>query len=286
MNRRGATVALVAVALALACGRERRLSTSGGAPRVVSLSPSTTEALFAVGAGASLVGRSRYCDFPPEVAKLPQVGGYVDASLEAILGLSPTLVVGARGPTGRGLVDTLEARGVRTYFPPTESFDEIDAMIRGLAAQVGRAEAGNAVVEAMRARRARIVASLATERRPRVLLVFGLTPVVVAGPKSFPDEMLRLAGAENAVTDGAGYPTLGLERVLALDPDVVVDAVMGESHAPARIGADAAGWRELRAVREGRVLALGDESMLRPGPRVLDGVVTLARALHPGTSSP
>ena len=85
-----------------------------------------------VGAGASMVGRSRYCDFPPEALRLPQVGGYVDPSFEAILALRPDLVIGARGPSGSALAEKLEARGIATYFPPTESFGAIDVMILGL----------------------------------------------------------------------------------------------------------------------------------------------------------
>ncbi|MFO0734418.1 MAG: helical backbone metal receptor [Labilithrix sp.] len=105
--------------------------------RIVSLSPSTTEATFAVGAGSRMVGRSRYCNYPAEVLKLPQVGGYVDPSFEAILGLRPSLVVGARGPAGSAIAEKLEAHGIKTYFPPTETFAQIDEMIFGSARAPG-----------------------------------------------------------------------------------------------------------------------------------------------------
>jgi iron complex transport system substrate-binding protein len=118
------------------------------------------------------------------------------------------------------------------------------------------------------------------------LLVFGLAPVVVAGPKSFADEMLRHAGAENAITEGAAYPTLGMERVLSLDPDVVLNAAVAESHGGERITPTSPGWGEMRAVKAGRVRALADEAVLRPGPRVGDGLATLARAIHADASVP
>lgn len=116
----------------------------------------------------------------------------------------------------------------------------------------------------------------------RVLLVFGLEPLVVAGPGSFPDEMLRKVGATNAVEAGGAYPALGIERVLALDPDVVIDAAMGEARSAERMGKDAPGWGRVRAIREGRLVAVSDESVLRPGPRIADGLERLARAVHPG----
>src|SRR5262245_30159616 len=122
MKRRAALVVLAAALLG-SCGRSSSDQRIGAEPRplrVVSLAPSTTEALFAIGAGADVVGRSRYCDYPPEAASLPAVGGYADPSIEAIVALRPTLVVGARGPAGPALEEALQARAIDTFFPETE----------------------------------------------------------------------------------------------------------------------------------------------------------------------
>ena len=274
-------VVLCAVVVLAACTKDKPAARSGAASRIVSLSPSTTEAAYAVGAGAKMVGRSRYCDFPPEVTKLPQVGGYVDPSFEAILALRPDLVVGARGPAGSAIAEKLEARGVATFFPPTESFDAIDAMILGLAERAGRAEAGKAAVAAIHARTTEIERAVANLPRTRVLVVFGLEPLSVAGPSSFPDEMIRRAGGVNVVRGGGAYPTIGVEHVLALDPDVIVNAAMMEERASERLRKDAPGWAHVRAVQSDRIATLTDESVLRPGPRIADGLLLLARALHP-----
>lgn len=267
---------LASAAALLACRRTHVGADDARAPakRIVSTSASTTEALFALGAGPSVVGRSRYCDFPPEVLKLPSIGGYVDPSLEAILGLGPDLVVGARGPIGQGLVRTLEERGIATWFPETESFDQILAMIEGLGTRTGRDALP--LVKGLRDRRAAIGQALANVKRPRVLLVFERKPISIAGPGSFPDEMLRLAGGDNALVEGARYATISLEKALALDPDVVLDAEMGSAPQPFDET-----WKALRAVRDGKIVRLADERVLRPGPRVLDGVAVIARALHP-----
>jgi iron complex transport system substrate-binding protein len=254
--------------------------------RIVSISPSTTEALFAIGAGPNVVGRSRYCNWPLEVEKLPQVGGYVDPNFEAILALRPTLVTGARGPIGPALRDRLEARGVATYFPPTESFDEIFAMIRGLGDHTGRREQADREVDAIQERIRAIQQGLGPSARPRTLFVFGIEPVSVAGPNSFADEMIRRAGGQNAVTEGSAYPTLGLERVLSLNPDVIIYAAMGESQDRERITKATPGWNKVRAVIDGRVISLRDESVLRPGPRIADGLLAFARAIHPALVVP
>ncbi|NOU32811.1 MAG: ABC transporter substrate-binding protein [Polyangiaceae bacterium] len=255
-------------------------------PRVVSLTPSTTEAVFALGAGDRMVGRSRFCNYPEVAKSLPQVGGYVDPNYEAILGLRPSLVVGARGPGGAAVEQKLQGYGVATFFPRTESFAEIEAMLTGLGALLHRESAATETVGRIHAQTEAVEKAVGGLPKRKVLLVFGLEPVVVAGPGGFPDEMLRHAGGVNVVADGPAYPTIGIERVLALDPDVVLNASMAEARGTERIRSDSPGWRDLRAVKEGHVVAITDEAVLRPGPRLGDGLRTIARAVHPEATIP
>jgi iron complex transport system substrate-binding protein len=283
MNR-ALACAIFALALLVSCSRDRAAKT-GPASRVVSLSPSTTETMFAIGAGAAMVGRSKFCDYPPEATKLPAVGGYVDASLESILALRPDLVIGARGPSGPGLTEKLAARGIATFFPETESFAQIDEMILGVGARTAHDADAKRVVGDMDARVAAIERAVTGLARPRVLLVYGVEPIVAAGTKTFADEMIRRAGGENAA-DGTGYPTLGMERIIVLDPDVVLNAAMGETRGQERISKDAPGWSSLRAVKAGRVVALADEVVMRPGPRIADGLRAVAHAIHPDAALP
>jgi iron complex transport system substrate-binding protein len=278
-------LALASLFALVACAR-----TKPGSPplaaRIVSLSPSTTEALFAIGAGASVVGRSRFCDYPPAALALPQVGGYVDPSLEAILALRPDLVVGARGPSGPRLAATLGAHGVATFFPETESLAQIDEMLRGLGARTGHVADAGRVALALDGQEAAIARAVAPLPRVRALLVFGVDPIVVAGPHGFPDEMLARAGGANVVTEGSPYPSLGVERVIVLDPDVILDASVTGGAGTSRITADSPGWREVDAVKRGRVVPLVGEAVLRPGPRIADGLAEIARALHPTAALP
>jgi iron complex transport system substrate-binding protein len=290
-------VALCVVALVLAaCGRssgaDRAASAGASSPaanrraapaRIVSLAPSTTETLFALGAGAEVVGVSRFCDFPAEVAGLPRVGGFNDPSLEAVLALRPTLVTGARGPANRGTVERLSAQGIDAYFPLDGSLADVRASIRGLGARVHRPAEAEGLVARLDAQLAAVTAALGAARRPRALLVFGRRPLSVAGPGTFADEMLRAAGAENVVTSGPAYPTIGVERVLALAPEVILEAGMA---AGGDADFDWARYPAIPAVRDGRVLRFEDARVLRPGPRVAEGVAVLARLLHPEAQIP
>jgi iron complex transport system substrate-binding protein len=275
---------LAIVVLTVACARRDKPAAGAIATRVVSLSPATTETLFAIGAGSLAVGRSRYCDHPPEARALPEVGGVIDPSLEAILALRPDLVVGADAQ--RPLAAKLEPRGVATFFPTARSLDDVYAMIEGVGARTGRATEAARIAARVRDAIAAIERAVKDEPRPRVLFVFGVQPIVVAGPGTFADEMLRRAGADNAVTSGGEYPTLGIERVIALDADVVLNAALSEQHGDQRIAAEAPGWKNVRAVKSGRVVAIDDERVLRPGPRIADGLAVVARALHPAAAIP
>lgn len=281
ITRRTALGAIAA--LAIGCRESPAPSKKVGAQRVVSISPSTTEALFAIGAGELLVGRSRYCDTPKEVLNLPVVGGFSDPNLERILGLTPSLVIGARGPAGPSLDELLRARGIATFFPSTESLAEITAMITGLGALVARVDEARRVNEAILAKRRAVELAVAPRPKKRVLFLFDVAPIIAAGPGSFPDELLAIAGAENVIREGGSYPAVDMERVLKLAPELLLDGA-GDASKPndSRVLAqrDAPGFRDLDALKKGQVRFASSDAILRPGPRIGDGLVLLARAIH------
>jgi iron complex transport system substrate-binding protein len=260
----------------------------GAVPRkVVSLSPSTTEILFAIGAGDRVVGRTRFCDYPPEAKAIPVVGGYVDANLEEIARATPDLVVGTRGPSGAAIAAKLAELGIPALFPPTDSIADIEAAIATIAGRIGADERGHALVADMRKRREAIAMAVRATPRVRTLFVFGLSPIVVAGPGSFPSEMLAIAGGDNVMKAGGAYPAVNAETLVTLDPEIILDgAVTGTGADASAIDREAPGWRELGAVRRGRVVPLADEAVLRPGPRTAEGIAALARVLHPEVKLP
>ena len=245
---------MILAAGALAACSKRGAS---GGDRVVSISPSTTEAAFAIGAGAIVFGRSKYCDYPPEAARLPVVGGFADPNLEAILALAPTLVIGARGPAGPAIEQALNAHGIATFFPETESLAQIEGMLTELGKRLHHEADAAAAVAAIEADRRRVSAVIAGRAKVRAVFLFDVSPIYAAGPGGFPDELLREAGALNLVDKGGAYPTLDLERLLALDPEVILDGASDGSGgaATSRVAAlrGAPGWKDLKAVREGRV---------------------------------
>ncbi|MET0595297.1 MAG: helical backbone metal receptor [Polyangiaceae bacterium] len=267
--------------------RDDPRSKSAVPERIVSLSPSTTEILFALGAGDRIVGRTRYCDYPPESKAIPVVGGFVDANLEKIAQAKTDLVVGARGPGGQAIADKLTAIGIASLFPKTDSIADIDTAITAIAERIGLPERGRELIAAMRAKREAIAAAVAGAPRVRTLFVFGLEPIGVAGPGSFPNEMLELAGGDNVMKGGGAFPSINAETLVALDPEVILDAsVTGRGLDASAVERTAPGWRDLGAVRRGNVVPILDLAVIRPGPRTAGGIATLARILHPEAKLP
>ncbi|HEY7724645.1 MAG TPA: helical backbone metal receptor [Anaeromyxobacteraceae bacterium] len=246
--------------------------------RVVSLAPSLTDTVAAMGLADRLVGVTRYDD-APEVAGLPRVGGFLDPSPEIVLGLRPDLVLwltdGGALPAVRRIADL----GVPVRALPVVGVADAIAAARLVGEALGAPEAGRrlgsslaAAVEGARRRAAGL-------RRVRVLFVVGREPLVVAGPGSYPDELLRLAGGANVAAGARPWPVFPLERAVALDPELVVDAaVLEPAQGISRLAA-------IPAVRRGAVRRLPNDDALRPGPRLARALDDLLGALHPEAAS-
>ncbi len=262
-------------------------ATAGGGPalgprRIVSLVPAVTETLFAVGAGQQVVGVSSYCNYPPEVKGLPQVGSFVSPAVELVLSLRPDLVLTSPTPGNRNAVDTLRRAGLRVEVVPegSGSLEETFEMIEKVAVLAGHGAEGKHLVARMRADFDRLANRFAAGPRVKTLVVVGRRPLVVAGPDSYLDDLVKLAGGANAARPlGGKWPRTNIEFVLASAPDVIVDASMAGGATPS-----SGPWMRypaIPAVRNGRVYRAADDRLLRPGPRLVEAAEQLGRWLHP-----
>ena len=248
--------------------------------RVVVLAPSLTDVFLAMGLGDRLVGVTRLDD-SPEVARLPRVGGFLDPNPEVILGLSPDLVLWVTDGGALGAVRRLAELSRASHRPFPILAIQIDGLADVLATPriVGDALREPARGEALARRLAAEVEAVrrraAGLARRRVLFLVGREPFVVAGPGSFPEELLRVCGAESVVRGDRPWPVYPIEKAVADDPDVVVDAAVQEPlEGMKRLAA-------IPAVRRGAVIRLSSDDLIRPGPRMVRGLGELFRALHP-----
>jgi len=296
VTRALATAALVALAAAPAARGDDLLKPTGkGAAeggvlwvgprpatpprRVVVLAPSLTDVVLALGLRDRLVGVTRLDD-APEVKDLPRVGGFVDPSPEAVIGLAPDLVLwvtdGGALPAVRRIAELARSssRPFALLAIPVVSVADVLALPRIVGDALGAHDAGERLGRELEARVEAVRKAAAGLPRPRVLFVVGRDPLVVAGPGSFPDELLRIAGAENSVKGERPWPVYPLEKAVADDPAIVVDAAALE---PAE---GIARLRAIPAVRRGAVVRLPDDDVLRAGPRMVRGLERMFAMLH------
>jgi len=277
-----AAVALAAVSALVGCGRAPAARSIRGEtePRIISLAPSVTEMLFAIGAGSNLVGRTDVCNWPPEAAAVPVVGSFGRPSIEAILRQRPTLVLTVDLEDER-ILDPLARAGIAHRRIACETLDDIPAAIRAVGS-LARAEAAAAVLadrfaaELSRLRAAGLAAA-PDERRPQAFAEIWGDPLMTAGRRSFVAELVRLAGCDNLgdAVDGA-YVTVSPEWVIIRDPEIIFCLYMTTGTQAVQRVAGRVGWQAVRAVRRGTVYDGFDTDLLfRPGPRVLEGIAAL-----------
>ncbi len=247
--------------------------------RVVSLAPSLTDTVLALGQGSRLVGVTRY-DTAPEVKGLPRVGGFLDPSPEAVLGLRPDLVLWLTDAGAWPAVRRIAELGVPVLAIPVVGVPDVLASARLVGDALGTPEAGVRLADSLAAAVADAERRAASWPRRRVLLVIGRDPLVVAGPGSYPDALVRIAGGDNVVKGDRPWPVYAMERAVADDPDLVLDAAVNEP-------ADSiASLSAIPAVRAGRVARLPDDRVLRPGPELPRALAELIRAIHPEAARP
>jgi len=253
----------------------RQVTLAAPARRIVSLLPSFTEILFAIGAGDRLVGRTTWCDYPPEALAVPSAGDGMPPSVEAVAARRPDLVVLYRSGPNVTAAEQLERLGIRTVLFDLNLLEELSPVARRLGMLTGRRAAADSL--------ARVMDSLATQpptpsTQSLVFIVWDNPPIVI-GAGSYLDRLVALAGARNVFHDiGSPSAQVSIETIAARDPDFV--ALLSDSAVPPRYAARPE-WRVVRAVRTARFLFLPGQLFGRPGPRAAEAIRELRRRLEP-----
>lgn len=263
--------------------------------RIISLAPSVTETLFALGLGDRVVGVTDFCRFPAEARSKPRVGGFHNLNYEAIVSLRPDLAV--------TLVEQQPARnalailGIPSISVSHQSIDGVLDSIPAIGQTCGVAQRAEVLAADLRARLEAVERMTCGLPRPTVLIVVSREwgagsprDLIVAAADGHLDRIVDLAGGRNVVEGAvARFPAVSSEAILSLDPDVILE-LPGESVAAslgvARLAADWAGLDRLEAVRRRRVVALADDHATIPGPAVVEAVERVARLLHPEADWP
>ncbi|MCY2991470.1 MAG: cobalamin-binding protein [Planctomycetota bacterium] len=269
-------------------GRGDRGSPSASLPsahvRVVSLAPSVTELLFALGAGDHVVGVTDRCDYPPEATRIERIGGFGKPNMEKLLALAPDLVV-VGGPARRDLIQSLHKSGMRTLEVQIRSFDEMFQTLRLIGQAVGMSPQAETLIARMQGDLQTIAAEKARpsgQSSPRVFVELWDKPLTTAGGPSFLDEVIARAGGVNVAHELAQpHPRINAEQVIDWNPDVVVVAHMAHGGDAAEQLATRIGWSGITAVRQQWIIGdIPPDCLLRPGPRLMEGIKLLTQRLR------
>lgn len=250
--------------------------------RIVSLAPGNTEILYALGLDDHVVGVSTYCDYPAAALEKPKIGGFSEVSIEGVIALEPEVVFATGGVQGEA-VKQLTDLGVSVIVLDASTLDDVLAAIQLAGLVTGKTDKACELVVELEKRIEKIkltVKPWASVGPRTVFYEVWYDPPISVGPGSFIHNLIEIAGGINLMADSdTAYPIANLETIIAVDPDVIIYAHGAMSTAQV---AERDGWRQMEAVRCGRIVQIEDENILvRPGPRIVEGLEALAEAIYP-----
>ena len=254
----------------------RLVAINGTPQRIISLAPSNTEILFALGLGDKVVGVTDWCDYPPEALDKEKVGGYATPNIEKIVALNPDLVLVAYG-TPMDVINNLVGLGLTVFGIKTTDLDDLLNDIR----RVGEITDKEVEAQTLTSEMANKIQTVTNqtqelEQRSRVFYIVWHDPLWTAGSGTFIDELIEKAGGVNIFGNVTGYPMVSIEDVLARNPEIIIASEWSYDWAM-----NATELASTNASQTGRIYTLDDNLIQRPGPRLVEGLEWFAHFIHP-----
>jgi iron complex transport system substrate-binding protein len=254
----------------------RLVAINGTPQRIISLAPSNTEILFALGLGDKVVGVTDYCDYPPEALDKEKVGGYVNPDIEKIVALNPDLVLVAYG-TPIDVINAMVGLGLTVFGIKTTDLDDLLNDIRRVGEITDKEVEAQALTFEMESRIQAVTNQTEElEQRPRVFYIVWHDPLWTAGSGTFINELIEKAGGVNICQNITGYATISIEEVVALNPEIIIASEWSYDWAM-----NATELASTNASQTGRIYTLDDDLVQRPGPRLVEGLEWFAHFIHP-----
>ncbi len=258
----------------------RKVTVPAKIERFISLAPNLTEIVYAVGAGDRLVGDTSFCDYPAEARNVEKVGDTLHPSIERIISLKPQLVLVSTASQLEAFTQELDQHHIALYVTDPHDLEGVFLSIQNIGKVLNREQTANAVVEQLRVR-TRVIESAVRSTKPvKVFYQLSAEPLYTAGHDSFVTDLIRRAGGISVTADVPGaWPRYSGESALAARPEAIILPTGGSMGNANSTVADA--LRNSPAVFNHQVFKINDDHLSRPGPRSVDGLEALARALHP-----
>ena len=252
--------------------------------RIVSLAPNLTEIVYAIGAGDRLVGDTEYCDYPPEAKSVAKIGDTMHPSIERIIALKPQLVLVSTASQLEAFTKQLDEQKIAVYVTNPRSLDEVFHSIETLGDLLGHHDGAASIVVDLRLRAAAVEVAMRSVKPVKVFYQVSGEPLYTIGRDAYLTDLVRRAGGVSVTADVPGaFPRFSDEAALAARPEAII-LPGGDSMGTAN-STVAAALKNSPAVLNNRVYKINDDHLSRPGPRLIDGLEEMARALHPEAGS-
>lgn len=250
--------------------------------KIVSLAPSITEIVFALGQEERLVGVTKYSDYPQAAKKLPRIGTYVHLDLERVVALQPDLCIAIKDGNPRSVIEKLESLGIPVYAVDPRDLDSVMETTLEIGALLSAEQQAARLVTGMRTRVQRIKTRVKqADFIPKVFFQIGISPVVSVGTNTFIHDLIVSAGGENLSKGPVPYPRPTKEQIISLCPDIFIITSMERGEAFEQVKASWRRWPHIPAVKNDRIFLVDSNIFDRPSPRLVDGLELLAKLIHP-----
>lgn len=252
----------------------RTILVSPSPERIISLAPSVTETLFALGLGDKIIGVTSYCDYPPEAKTKQSIGDTQRPSIEKIVSLKPDIVIASTSSQLEAFVRNLESAGIPVYVSNPRNLEETLKSIQAIGEITGAQKEAKELTGKLQARIEQVHSRVYAKAKPRVFVMLGAEPLITVGGTSFISDLIAQAGGLSISADEkSDYPQYSLETVVARQPEIIF-LQSGDDKLPERL-------KQTPAALSGRLFQVSDELMFRPGPRIVDGLEQIAAKIHP-----
>jgi len=250
--------------------------------RIVSMAPSLTEILYYLGLEDRIAGVTQFSYYPPEAAQKPNVGSYINLNAEKIVSLNPDLAIGTKDGNKPTTVRLLEQAGIPVYIVNPRNIEDVISTIYAIGELCGVGKRAKELSTRLGTRVKRIYARTTSLKRPLVFLQINIKPIMTVNKNTFHHDVIRLAGGDNMARDEPiTYPRISIEEVMRKGPDVIIISSMERGGSFERARKDWMKWSSIPAVKERRVHLINSDLLDRPSPRIVKGLETMARLIHP-----
>ena len=271
-------------------GKDRLLTDETGrkvkipypAKRIISLAPSITEILFALGLNEEIAAITNFCDYPEAVLGKPRIGGFVNPDTEKIVSLKPDLIIGIRDGNRMDTVHRLNDFGFPVYLIDPKGFDGVLGTIKNIGDVVGREKESRRLIKELVDKRENMITLTRSLSKPKVFFQVGDVPLITVGKGTLADDLIRLAGGRSiSENELVSYPSYGIETILARAPEIIIMTSMESKKDHMNLVKKWQNWKSIPAVKMNAIYVIDSNLVDRPTPRIAEGLEALVRIIHP-----